>query len=110
MMVSLNSKQRLGDTHLGGEDFDNRMSNYFVEEFKLKYKMDLSGSSCAVRRLRTACERVKRALPANTTASIEIDSLFEGVDFLYEYYSCQIRRIESKFVPFMFITSREGLT
>jgi len=74
-------KATAGDTHLGGEDFDNRMVNYFVEEFKRKHKMDITGSARAVRRLRTACERAKRTLSSSTTASIEIDSLYEGVDF-----------------------------
>lgn len=70
-----------GDTHLGGEDIDNRMVNHFVEEFKRKYKKDLKGNSRALRRLRTACERAKRSLSSSTQASIEIDSLAEGIDF-----------------------------
>jgi L1 cell adhesion molecule like protein len=74
-------KATAGDTHLGGEDFDNRMMNYFVQEFKKKHRKDLTQSDRAVRRLRTACERAKRTLSASSQASIEIDSLFEGVDF-----------------------------
>ena len=70
-----------GDTHLGGEDIDNRMVNHFLEEFKRKYKKDLKGNSRALRRLRTACERAKRSLSSSTQASIEIDSLAEGIDF-----------------------------
>ena len=70
-----------GDTHLGGEDIDNRMVNHFVEEFKRKYKKDLKGNSRALRRLRTACERAKRSLSSSTQASIEIDSLAEEIDF-----------------------------
>lgn len=70
-----------GDTHLGGEDIDNRMVSHFVEEFKRKYKKDLKGNSRALRRLRTACERAKRSLSSSTQASIEIDSLAEGIDF-----------------------------
>lgn len=70
-----------GDTHLGGEDIDNRMVNHFVEEFKRKYKKDLKGNTRALRRLRTACERAKRSLSSSTQASIEIDSLAEGIDF-----------------------------
>uniref|UniRef100_A0A672ZDZ2 Heat shock cognate 71 kDa protein n=1 Tax=Sphaeramia orbicularis TaxID=375764 RepID=A0A672ZDZ2_9TELE len=69
------------DTHLGGEDFDNRMVNHFIAEFKRKYKKDISDNKRAVRRLRTACERAKRTLSSSTQASIEIDSLYEGVDF-----------------------------
>ena len=74
-------KSTSGDTHLGGEDFDNRMVNHFIQEFKRKYKKDISGNKRAVRRLRTACERAKRTLSSITEASIEIDSLFEGIDF-----------------------------
>jgi heat shock 70kDa protein 1/2/6/8 len=74
-------KATAGDTHLGGEDFDNRMVNHFVDEFKRKNKKDISGNKRALRRLRTACERAKRTLSSNAQASIEVDSLHEGVDF-----------------------------
>ena len=74
-------KSTAGDTHLGGEDFDNRMVNHFVTEFKRKHKKDISGNPRALRRLRTACERAKRTLSSSSQASIEIDSLFEGIDF-----------------------------
>jgi L1 cell adhesion molecule like protein len=74
-------KSTAGDTHLGGEDFDNRMVNHFVQEFKRKFKKDLTTNKRALRRLRTACERAKRTLSSSTQASIEIDSLFDGIDF-----------------------------
>ncbi|XP_073455035.1 heat shock 70 kDa protein-like [Aquarana catesbeiana] len=74
-------KATAGDTHLGGEDFDNRMVNHFVEEFKRKHKKDISQNKRALRRLRTACERAKRTLSSSTQAGIEIDSLYEGIDF-----------------------------
>lgn len=74
-------KSTRGDTHLGGEDFDNRMVEHFKKEFKRKYKKDISSNKRAMRRLRTACERAKRTLSASAQASIEIDSLFEGIDF-----------------------------
>ncbi|KFK33437.1 hypothetical protein AALP_AA5G013700 [Arabis alpina] len=74
-------KATAGDTHLGGEDFDNRMVNHFVQEFKRKTKKDISGNPRALRRLRTACERAKRTLSSTAQTTIEIDSLFEGVDF-----------------------------
>merc|ERR1712214_63259 len=74
-------KSTAGDTHLGGEDFDNRMVDHFCNEFKRKHKKDLSGNKRALRRLRTACERAKRTLSASAQANIEIDSLFEGIDF-----------------------------
>ncbi|KAF9589412.1 hypothetical protein IFM89_023688 [Coptis chinensis] len=74
-------KATAGDTHLGGEDFDNRMVNHFVQEFKRKHKKDISGNPRALRRLRTSCERAKRTLSSTAQTTIEIDSLFEGIDF-----------------------------
>merc|ERR1711912_89303 len=74
-------KATAGDTHLGGEDFDNRLVNHFTQEFKRKHRKDMTGNARAMRRLRTACERAKRNLSSSANASIEIDSLFEGVDF-----------------------------
>ncbi|KAG5519016.1 hypothetical protein PMAC_002547 [Pneumocystis sp. 'macacae'] len=73
-------KATAGDTHLGGEDFDNRLVNHFIAEFKRKHKKDISGNARSLRRLRTACERAKRTLSSSTQTSIEIDSLFEGID------------------------------
>jgi len=74
-------KATAGDTHLGGEDFDNRLVEHFVQEFKRKFKKDLGDNQRALRRLRTACERAKRTLSSSTQAHIEIDSLFDGIDF-----------------------------
>ncbi|XP_062078471.1 heat shock 70 kDa protein-like [Humulus lupulus] len=74
-------KATAGDTHLGGEDFDNRMVNHFVSEFRRKNKKDISGNARSLRRLRTACERAKRTLSSTTQTTIEIDSLYEGIDF-----------------------------
>ncbi|CAH1986226.1 unnamed protein product [Acanthoscelides obtectus] len=73
-------KATSGDTHLGGEDIDTRMTQHFVEEFKRKTKIDIKENKRALRRLQTACERAKRTLSSATEASIEIDSLAEGVD------------------------------
>lgn len=70
-----------GDTHLGGEDFDNRLVTHFQQEFQRKFHKDLSNNARALRRLRTACERAKRTLSSSTEASVEIDSLFDGIDF-----------------------------
>jgi len=67
-----------GDTHLGGEDFDNRMVKHFAEVFKKETGKDMTENAKALRRLRTACERAKRTLSTTTEATIEIDSLFEG--------------------------------
>ena len=108
----LQVKATAGDTHLGGEDFDNRLVNFFVQasvkcyggvhaqswlpsntkrewptllrapqEFKRKHRKDISSNPRALRRLRTSCERAKRTLSSSTQASIEIDSLYEGIDF-----------------------------
>ncbi|KAL3857913.1 hypothetical protein ACJMK2_012538 [Sinanodonta woodiana] len=75
-----------GDTHLGGEDFDNRMVNFFAEEFKRKHKKDISKNARALRRLRTACERAKRTLSSSTEASVEIDSLHGEHRLLQQNY------------------------
>uniref|UniRef100_A0A2K6KZ47 Heat shock cognate 71 kDa protein n=1 Tax=Rhinopithecus bieti TaxID=61621 RepID=A0A2K6KZ47_RHIBE len=75
------AKSTARDTHLGEEDFDNRMVNCFIAEFKHKHKKDISENKRAVRRLRTACERAKSTLSSSTHASTEIDSLSEGIDF-----------------------------
>jgi len=74
-------KATAGDTHLGGEDFDNRLVNHFVQEFKRKHKKDITANARAMRRLRTACERAKRTLSASTQTAVEVDSLYEGIDF-----------------------------
>jgi len=74
-------KATAGDTHLGGEDFDSRLVDHCIEEFKRKFRKDISTNERAKRRLRTACERAKRTLSTTVTAAIEIESLFEGVDY-----------------------------
>ncbi|CAG9784851.1 unnamed protein product [Diatraea saccharalis] len=74
-------KATAGDTHLGGEDFDNRLVNHLAEEFKRKFRKDIRSNPRALRRLRTAAERAKRTLSSSTEATIEIDALHEGIDF-----------------------------
>ena len=74
-------KSTAGDTHLGGEDFDNILMKHFIDEFKRKHKQDLTDNKRSLRRLKTACERAKRALSSSNTASIELESLYEGIDF-----------------------------
>lgn len=69
-----------GNTHLGGEDFDTRLVEHFCQEFKRKNKLDVKENKRSLRRLRTACEKAKRTLSSSSQASIEIDSLMEGVD------------------------------
>merc|ERR1712137_1116200 len=81
-------KATAGDTHLGGEDFDNRIVDFCLQDFKRKNRgKDLAGNQRAIRRLRTQCERAKRTLSSSTQATIEIDSLFDGID-----YSCSLSR------------------
>ncbi|CAN6568776.1 unnamed protein product [Malus baccata var. baccata] len=74
-------KATAGDTHLGGEDFDNKMVDFCVEQFKKKHNLDVSGNSKALRRLRSACEKAKRRLSFTSATDIEIDCLYEGTDF-----------------------------
>ncbi len=74
-------KATAGDTHLGGEDIDNILMKYFMDEFKRKHKVDISENKRAVRRLKTACEKCKRTLSSSSTANLEIDSLCDGIDF-----------------------------
>ncbi|KAI9223253.1 heat shock protein Hsp70-3 [Blastocladiella britannica] len=88
-------KSTAGDTHLGGEDFDNNLVNHFSAEFKRKHKKDLTGDKRALRRLRTACERAKRSLSTLAKATIEIDSLFNGVDFYSTITRAKFEEINS---------------
>ena len=74
-------KATAGDTHLGGSDFDNLITQHFVSEFKKKHKIDVSENKRAIRRLRTSAEKIKRTLSSGTSASVEVDSLAEGIDF-----------------------------
>lgn len=76
-----------GDTHLGGEDFDNKLVDHCVKDFGKKHRKDMTSSARAMRRLRTQCEAAKRTLSSSIKATIEIDSLFDGID-----YTTQITR------------------
>jgi len=74
-------KATAGDTHLGGEDFDRRLVEHCIQDFKRKHKVDISQSKKAIRRLQTACELAKKTLSSSTIGNIEIDALFEGIDY-----------------------------
>ena len=74
-------KATAGDTHLGGEDFDTLLVEHFAEEFQRKHRADVRVNKRALRRLRTSCEKAKRALSSSTVTSVEIDSLHDGIDF-----------------------------
>ena len=70
-----------GDCHLGGSDIDNRLVEHFAKEFERKNKKNMTGNARAMKRLLAACERAKRTLSSSATASVELDTLFEGIDF-----------------------------
>jgi len=74
-------KATAGDTHLGGEDFDRRLVEFCMQEFKRKHNIDISDNKRSIRRLHTACETAKKTLSSSTTATMEIDSLYDGIDF-----------------------------
>lgn len=74
-------KATAGDTHLGGEDFDSRLVDHLCKEFERKFRKNVKSNPRALRRLRTAAERAKRTLSSSTEATIEIDALYEGIDF-----------------------------
>lgn len=75
-------KATAGDTHLGGEDIDNILVNFCCQEIKRKYNEDIKENKRALRRLRTMCERAKRTLSTATQASIEVEQLVNGIDYL----------------------------
>ncbi|KAM3378077.1 luminal-binding protein 5 [Capsicum galapagoense] len=70
-----------GNTHLGGEDFDHKLMDYFIKLIKRKYNKDISNDKKALGKLRKECERAKRALSNQHQVRIEIESLFDGIDF-----------------------------
>lgn len=77
----IKAKSITGDPNLGGVDFDNRLLQFFVNQFRRKYRKDLTSNKHALHRLRTACEHAKCTLTSHSAATIQIDSLFEGIDF-----------------------------
>ncbi|KAL4572442.1 hypothetical protein LXL04_019219 [Taraxacum kok-saghyz] len=86
-----------GDSHLGGEDFDNRLVDYCVEEFKRKHDMDLTGNKKALGRLKVACEIVKRSLSFSTEASIELELLHQGIDFSKKITRAKFEKLNMRF-------------
>lgn len=90
-------KSNASDPHLGGEDFDNRLVCHFVDEFNCKHQIDVSQNKRAVQRLRTACEHVKRTLSMTSVASLEIDSLHQGVNFRASITRDQFEKLNSDF-------------
>ena len=86
-----------GHGHLGGEDIDERLVRHFVSEFKRKHKKDLSDNARSLKRLKTACERVKRTLSSSASATIELDALYEGVDFNTSLTRARFEEINADF-------------
>lgn len=74
-------KSILGGAHLGGRDFDNRLVKHFLDDFKLKNNIDLTSNKRAIYRLRQACEKVKHELSLTNKANIDLDALYEDIDF-----------------------------
>ena len=74
-------KATAGNTHLGGSDFDNILMKYFMDEFKRKHRKDASENKRSLRRLKTACERTKKTLSTSNSATLELESFYEGIDF-----------------------------
>jgi len=85
-----------GDTHLGGEDFDNNLLEHFKAEFKKKTGLDISEDPRATRRLRSACERAKRTLSSVTQTKVEVDSLYQGHDFASSITRARFEAINDK--------------
>ena len=86
-------KSTNSSTHLGGGYFDNRMVNHYIREFKRRHKKDLSRNKKSICRLRTACEKAKCTLSSQTQANIEIDALFEGIDFYTTITRAQFEKL-----------------
>jgi len=76
-------KATAGDTHLGGEDFDNKIVEHCCAQFLKDTGIDIRKNARAMRRLRTECEKAKRFLSSTKQTSIEVDSLAQGEDFTY---------------------------
>ncbi|GJS29932.1 putative heat shock protein 70 family protein [Tanacetum coccineum] len=85
-----------GDTHLGGEDFDNRMVDHCVQYFKKRFNKELTGNQRALGRLRVACERAKRILSATTETSIELDCLHDGIDFSINFTRARFEELNMR--------------
>jgi L1 cell adhesion molecule like protein len=90
-------KATAGDTHLGGEDFDNKLVEHCAAEFMRKTGHDIRNNPRAMRRLRTQCERAKRILSSSTQTTIEVDSLYESADY---HYALTRAKFEELCLPF----------
>ena len=104
-----------GDCHLGGEDIDNRLVQHFIKEFKRKHKKDISGNPRSVKRLKVGCERLKRTLSSSAQGQLELESLFEGIDFYstmsrarFEELNADLFRKTLQYVEKVMVDSRKA--
>ncbi|CAM9735575.1 unnamed protein product, partial [Ectocarpus fasciculatus] len=88
-------KATAGDTHLGGEDFDQRMMDHCTAQFKRMHKIDISGDAKAIARLRRQCESAKRTLSVQNSAQIEVESLAQGIDFSMPFSRARFEEINA---------------
>ncbi|CAM9407189.1 unnamed protein product [Chrysoparadoxa australica] len=84
-----------GDTHLGGEDFDQRLMNHCIQQFKMKSKKDVSGDSRAIQRVRRVCEEAKRALSTQTSTNINVEALCDGIDMSLQVSRARFEELNS---------------
>ena len=103
------AKSNRGGSHFGGEDFDQKMVEYFVEEFKKKHKKDISANKGSIQVLRSACERAKRTLSSSEQAVIEIDSLFEGIDFYTSITRAKFENLNSNYFKSTLVAIEKAL-
>ena len=87
-------KATAGDTHLGGEDFDNTLLEHFKKEFERKTKLDISDDPRAIRRLRSACERAKRTLSSVAQTTVEVDSLYQVLGFPFRFLALPLMSLK----------------
>ena len=85
-----------GDTHLGGSDIDNEISNYLCEDIKKRHKKDVRQNARALKRLNIAAEKAKKTLSSSTTAAIEVDSLMDGVDYTHTLSRAKFEQLADK--------------
>ena len=85
-----------GDTHLGGSDIDNEISNYLCEDIKKRHKKDVRQNARALKRLNIAAEKAKKTLSSSTTATIEVDSLMDGVDYTHTLSRAKFEQLADK--------------
>lgn len=86
-----------GDVRLGGLDFDNSLVQYFLTEFQRKFKKDASANSRALKRLRYACETIKINLSTSMQSALDLETFFEGVDFVSSITRARFEELNMSF-------------